>query len=316
MRFKRRRCNIVCSFVSVPVVALRIELSTTRLSAVSGPPALDYRSRSGTPESNRPRRMPQTANAAPAPKAGVLPSAPLPVCFQSERPDLNRGHRPARMPVVRSWSPGPQAGTPARCQASPRSVVSGSCGSRTRLDADQRCASVPEGRHPQTDRRTSQIGTRQSRSGSGGARILVSWFSARWTTAARRCPRLSYRPKRKKPGVLVTPGFVKLDRMVRPSVTIADDAGAGYSPVDRQTARRISVRECNSTARPSCSCSPPRSGSKATRRQTSLTVKKDEARRGRFARKFRACTTEDKSLVSRRNIFKSGRKWIMPRRTT
>ena len=96
----------------VPVVALRIELSTTRLSAVSGPPALDYRFQSGTPESNRPRRMPQTANTAPAPEAGVLPSAPLPVCLQSERPALNRGHRPARMPVGRSWSPGPQAGTP------------------------------------------------------------------------------------------------------------------------------------------------------------------------------------------------------------
>ena len=70
MRFKRRRCNIVCSFVSVPVVALRIELSTTRLSAVSGPPALDYHLvKSGTSGSNR---------DPPAPKAGVLPSAPLP----------------------------------------------------------------------------------------------------------------------------------------------------------------------------------------------------------------------------------------------
>ena len=37
-------------------------------------------------ESNRPRRRPQTANTAPAPEAGVLPSAPLPVCCQSERP--------------------------------------------------------------------------------------------------------------------------------------------------------------------------------------------------------------------------------------
>ena len=73
------------------MVALRIELSTTRLSAVSGPPALDYRFQSGTPESNR---------NPPAPKAGVLPSAPLPVC-QSERPDLNRrspGPRPGAMP--------------------------------------------------------------------------------------------------------------------------------------------------------------------------------------------------------------------------
>ena len=36
---------------SMPIGA-RIELSTTRVSAVSGPPALDYRSKSGTPESN------------------------------------------------------------------------------------------------------------------------------------------------------------------------------------------------------------------------------------------------------------------------
>ena len=159
----------------------------------------------------------------------------------------------------------------------------------------------------------------------------------RRTNAARRCPgsgvlatrppvricswsvvlgRLSYRPKRKKPGVLVTPGFVKLDRMVRPSVTIADDAGAGYSPVDRQTARRISVRECNSTARPSCSCSPPRSGSKATRRQTSLTVKKDEARHGRFARKFRAHATEDKMLepVGFFPTAKEKSVWLLSRR--
>jgi hypothetical protein len=52
-------------------------------------------------ESNRPRRRPQTANSAPAPEAGVLPSAPLPVCCQSERPDLNRrspGPRPGAIP--------------------------------------------------------------------------------------------------------------------------------------------------------------------------------------------------------------------------
>ena len=49
-------------------------------------------SKSGTPESNR---------NPPAPKAGVLPSAPLPACLQSERPDLNRrspGPRPGAMP--------------------------------------------------------------------------------------------------------------------------------------------------------------------------------------------------------------------------
>lgn len=60
----------------------------------------------------------------------------------------------------------------------------------------------------------------------------------------------------KKPGVFVTPGLGKRDRMVGPSVTNADAAWAGYSPVDRQTARRISVRQGNSTVRPSCSYSP------------------------------------------------------------
>lgn len=76
----------------VSVVVPRIELGATRLSAVSGPPALDYRFQSGTPESNR---------EPPAPKAGVLPAAPLPGCVQSERPDLNRrspGPRPGAIP--------------------------------------------------------------------------------------------------------------------------------------------------------------------------------------------------------------------------
>ena len=221
LRFKRRRCNIVCSFVSVRVVVLRIELSTTRLSAVSGPPALDYHAKSGTPESNR---------NPPAPKAGVLPSAPLPVCFQSERPrPIRHPCRSVPEPAI-SRSPGPQAGTLARYQASPRSVVSGSCGSRTRLNA-------LKGRHPQTDRRTSRVGTRQSRSGSGGARILVSGSSdRRYTVSATD-------PNKKSPASFVTPGFGKLDRMAGPSVTIADAAWAGYSPDNRQTARRSVVRE-------------------------------------------------------------------------
>jgi hypothetical protein len=57
---------VVCS----SVVDLRIELSATRLSAGYGQPALDYHLvKSGTSGSNR---------DPPAPKAGVLPSAPLP----------------------------------------------------------------------------------------------------------------------------------------------------------------------------------------------------------------------------------------------
>jgi hypothetical protein len=62
---------VVTNPAAMPIGA-RIELSATRLSAASGPPALDYPAKSGTPESNRPRRVPQTANAAPAPEAGVL----------------------------------------------------------------------------------------------------------------------------------------------------------------------------------------------------------------------------------------------------
>ena len=55
------------------VVALRIELSAARLSAEHGQPALDdLFVESGTSGSNR---------KPPAPKAGVLPSAPLPDVF-------------------------------------------------------------------------------------------------------------------------------------------------------------------------------------------------------------------------------------------
>ena len=49
---------------------------------------------------------------------------------------------------------------------------SGPYGSRTHLPA-------LKGRYPRTDRRTSPFARTLSASGSGGARILVSWFSAR-----------------------------------------------------------------------------------------------------------------------------------------
>ena len=120
---------------------------------------------------------PPAADAANSQRCSCSQNRRAPICTSARLSPVRTAGFEPRVPtrsVGRSWSPGPQAGTPARCQASPRSVVSGSCGREVRLDADQRCASVPEGRHPQTDRRTSQIGTRQSRSGSGGARILVS----------------------------------------------------------------------------------------------------------------------------------------------
>ena len=81
MRFNRCRSNIACSFVSgssgSPENRTQHYAVISRVWATS--PRLPFQS--GTPESNR---------EPPAPKAGVLPSAPLPVCLQSERPDLNR----------------------------------------------------------------------------------------------------------------------------------------------------------------------------------------------------------------------------------
>jgi hypothetical protein len=49
MRFKRTVCIVVLLFVSGSVVVLGIELSTTRLSAEYGQPALDYRVSSRAP---------------------------------------------------------------------------------------------------------------------------------------------------------------------------------------------------------------------------------------------------------------------------
>lgn len=63
------------------VVALRIERSAARLSDACERPALDYRSiKSGASESNR---------ELPAPKAGVLPSAPPPDDVQRPVGDSN-----------------------------------------------------------------------------------------------------------------------------------------------------------------------------------------------------------------------------------
>jgi hypothetical protein len=60
------------------VVALRIERSATVLSGPLGQPALDYRRRNSV---GRLGVEPPVFNLlAPAPKAGVLPSAPPPEC--------------------------------------------------------------------------------------------------------------------------------------------------------------------------------------------------------------------------------------------
>ena len=114
----------------------------------------------------------------------VLPKHAGCRCPTSRHPVRTGGFEP---PI--SWSP-----TRRDNQASLRSAASSSCGSRTRLHA-------LKGRDPQTDRRTSHLSAYLPRSGSGGARIRVSWFSG------QPLNRLSYRPKRKKPDVVVTPGF-------------------------------------------------------------------------------------------------------------
>ena len=71
MRFNRNAgsMSVSLSCRCRKVVAPRIELSTTRVSGGFGRPALDYHvKKSDTSESNR---------DPPAPKAGVLPSAPV-----------------------------------------------------------------------------------------------------------------------------------------------------------------------------------------------------------------------------------------------
>ena len=135
----------------------------------------------------------------------------------SRHPVRTGGFEPG---TAATWSsPGPRPGAITRL----RHVLpsSSSCGSRTRLHA-------LKGRDPQTDRRTSRLSAHLLRSGSGGARIRLSWFSA------RRYDRLSYRPKRKKPDVVVTPGFWYSSGKVRPDVTCAMDRTGAYSPIDRR----------------------------------------------------------------------------------
>ena len=57
-----------------------------------------------------------------------------------------------------------------------------------------------------TDRRTSRMGARSLRSGPGGARIPVSWSSAKRYTVSATGPCLG--DCTKKPDAAVTPGFV------------------------------------------------------------------------------------------------------------
>ena len=124
MRFKRL-CNcIVLSFKDCcSVVDLRIELSATRLSAEYGQPALDYHLvKSGTSGSNR---------DPPAPKAGVLPSAPLP---ESLCQWTSRESNPVTLSANQSSVPTDK----------PIRFVSDSCGIRTLPSWLERPVTSPE----------------------------------------------------------------------------------------------------------------------------------------------------------------------------
>jgi hypothetical protein len=119
MRFKRTACIVVLLFVSCSVVVLGIELSTTRLSAEYGQPALDYRS------SRAPRSRTETL-LLPKQACFHLHLCPINCIFRSVR---TAGFEPAisRSPTWRDN------------QASPRSdrvhVVSSPYGNRTHLAA-------------------------------------------------------------------------------------------------------------------------------------------------------------------------------------
>ena len=173
MRFNRVWSMLL---LLVPVVALRVELSATRLSAVFGQPALDYHlptslsHQSGRRDSN-PRSR--------APKARGLPLPYIPLSF----PVRTGGFEP---PV--SWSP-----TRRDNQASLRSALSGPYGNRTHLPglkgpvSSNRWTNEPSRRAPSTQL-IHLVCSHLSRSGSGGARIRLSWFSARRYTVSATDP--------------------------------------------------------------------------------------------------------------------------------
>ena len=139
-------------------------------------------------ESNRPWRRPQTANSAPAPEAGVLPSAPLPVRCQSERP------RPI-------WHP---------CQSVPDPAISWP---PTRRDTRLRHVLI---KYPVGESNPNPAGIRSpSAAPLDGAKSARTMVPVGWEALESSSPALQTgaRPsqlpahQRKKPGVAVTPGF-------------------------------------------------------------------------------------------------------------
>ena len=117
------------------VVALRIELSATRLSAVSWQPALDYRLSRAPRSRTRPRRSRKQNHCLLLPKQACyhLHLCPISCLCKSERLDSNQ----------RSPGPGPSAITRLRYVLF-RLVCSSSCGSRTQPARLERPMTSPE----------------------------------------------------------------------------------------------------------------------------------------------------------------------------
>jgi hypothetical protein len=127
MRFSRTDSIFMLLF---PVLVLRVELSATRLSAVSGQPALDYHLPTPFIAPVGTARLELALSCAQSTRAAAALHPDVHLLVQSERADLNRR------------SPGPRPG--AMNQASLRSVFSDPCGSRTRPPRLERPMTSPE----------------------------------------------------------------------------------------------------------------------------------------------------------------------------
>jgi hypothetical protein len=140
---------------------------------------------SGSPENRTQRhvvisRVWATSPRLPRCEVGMAGLEPAFSCSQGTRVS----HYPTSRMSVRTAGFEPAIScTPSRrdTQASLRSAVSGSCGSRTRL-----CAL--KGRDPHPDKRTSRVSAHAERSGPGGARTLVCGFSGRRYTISATSP--------------------------------------------------------------------------------------------------------------------------------
>ena len=117
---------------------------------------------------------------------------------QSERADLNR----------RSPGPPPTSRVPGR-DARLRYVLMSvaRAGVEPALPPTTAARRCPRAMGARSTQSKQGLARRFHTVDSHGARIRVYGFSGRRQPTLRRCPLLSYRPKRKKPDVVVTPGF-------------------------------------------------------------------------------------------------------------